>query len=190
MPDSSAASPGLLLPVPETRTALEQLARQVVKNHPTGENVVLIGIQTGGVRVAEQLAPELEKLWGRPVPLGQLDVTMHRDDLDRRLAPPVHPTHLPGDIADKEVILVDDVFCSGRTTRAALDALHDLGRPRRIQLAVLIERCHQELPIRPDFVGRRVETAPEDQVVVEPGDPEKHLHVRLEAGAPAQPPAP
>jgi pyrimidine operon attenuation protein/uracil phosphoribosyltransferase len=187
MPAPAPRSPELLLPAADTQTALEDLARRVVESHPTGENVVLIGIQTGGVRVAQQLAPILEKLWQQPVLLGQLDVAMHRDDLDRRTAPPIHPTHLPCDIGDKEVILVDDVFCSGRTIRAALDALHDLGRPRRIQLAVLIERCHQELPIRPDFVGRQVETAPDDEVLVEPSERESGLHVRLEPGASTNP---
>lgn len=180
---SPTTSPVLLLPPAETQAAIDDLAGRIAEAHPTGDNVMLIGVQTGGVRVARQLAPALAPRWGRPGPVGELDVTMHRDDLDQRVAPAVHPTSIPGDIADKNVILVDDVFSSGRTIRAALDALHDLGRPRRIQVAVLIERPHLELPIRVDFVGRQVQTSLTDLVTVEPADANGALQVLLEPGA-------
>lgn len=171
----AAVSPGsqqgkatrVLLSVVEVRQAVTRLARQIARAHRTGGELVLVGIQTGGVHLARQLAAQLGRLWPGHVTVGQLDIAMHRDDLDRRLAPPVHPTSVPVDIADKVVVLVDDVLSTGRTVRAALDALHDLGRPRAVHLAVLVERPHRALPIRPDFVGKRVRTAPGDRVEVQ-----------------------
>jgi pyrimidine operon attenuation protein/uracil phosphoribosyltransferase len=103
---------------------------------------------------------------GHPVPVGALDVTMHRDDLDWRQLPELRPTEIPGDISGKTVVLVDDVIFKGRTVRAALDALHALGRPRRVQLAVLIDRGHRELPIRADFVGKNVPTSLRQRIAV------------------------
>lgn len=173
----------LLFSPADTQAAIEDMAWRIAEAHPDGEDVMLIGVQTGGVRVTRRLAPALNRFWERPTQVGQLDVAMHRDDLDQRVAPAVHPTSIPGDIADKNVILVDDVFSSGRTIRAALDALHDLGRPRRIQVAVLIERPHLELPIRVDFAGRQVQTSPNDLVTVEPAEADGALQVLLEAGA-------
>jgi len=148
-------------------SAVVRMAHEIAAGHRGGDRVVLVGIQTGGVHLARQLAARLARTWKRPVPLGQLDVAMHRDDLDHRLAPTVHPTSIPFDVTAQEVILVDDVLCSGRTTRAALDALNDLGRPRRVQLAVLIDRPHRELPIQADFVGAAVRTQPADRVDVQ-----------------------
>ncbi len=170
-----AVSPGppqgkatkVLLSAAEVQRAVTRLAREIARAHRTGGELVLVGIQTGGVHLARQLAAQLGRLWPGHVTVGQLDIAMHRDDLDRRLAPPVHPTTVPVDIADKVVVLVDDVLSTGRTVRAALDALHDLGRPRAVHLAVLVERPHRALPIRPDFVGKRVRTAPGDRVEVQ-----------------------
>jgi pyrimidine operon attenuation protein/uracil phosphoribosyltransferase len=149
--------------------AVNILVRQIDRTYPQGENVYLVGIQRGGVWLAERLGKILRQAWGKPVPVGRLDISMHRDDLDRRTAPPVYPTNIPGNITGKNVVLVDDVLFSGRTTRAAMDALNDFGRPERIQLAVLIDRGHMELPIRADFVGKTVETQHDDIVEV-------HLH--------------
>lgn len=146
--------------------AVRRMARAIAAAGTRTPDLALIGIQTGGVYLARHLAVRLAKQWGERVPVGQLDVTMHRDDLDQRLAPQVHPTAIGFDVTGKTLILVDDVLFSGRTTRAALDALNDLGRPRRIQLAVLIDRGHRELPIEADFVGRRIATAATDRVVV------------------------
>ena len=129
-------------------------------------DVVLVGVQTGGVHLAQRLAKTLRELWGQPVPCGSLDVNMHRDDLAHQLAPTVHPTQMPGDITGKTVVLVDDVLFSGRTTRAALDALNDFGRPRRVQLAVLIDRGHRELPIKADFIGKNIPTRANERVNV------------------------
>jgi len=160
--------------------AVRQVARAIVSRTPDAAPVVLVGIQTGGVWFAQHLAVHLEKAWGQPVPVGQLDISMHRDDLDQRLAPRVHPTDIGFDVTGKTVILVDDVLFSGRTTRAAMDALTDLGRPRRIQLAVLIDRGHRELPIEADFVGKRIATDPTDRVDVQLAEPLAASQVVLE----------
>ena len=136
----------------------------------------MVGIQRGGVPLAERLAKVLKEIWGHPVPTGKLDVTMHRDDLDRRMAPDVQPTVIPFDVTGKTVVLVDDVLFKGRTTRAAMDALNDFGRPKQIQLAVLVDRGHRELPIKADFVGKNLPTSlPESVRVVleEPGQPDE-----------------
>ena len=117
--------------------------------------------------LANRLAVELERALNHPVPAGQLDVSLHRDDLHKRPAPAVHPTNLPGDVTDATVILTDDVLFSGRTIRAALDALHHYGRPERVQLAVLIDRHgHRQLPIQADYVARKLETRPHQRVEV------------------------
>jgi pyrimidine operon attenuation protein/uracil phosphoribosyltransferase len=126
----------------------------------------VVGIQRGGVPLARRMGALLAGIWGQPVPTGSLDVSMHRDDLDRRAAPNVQPTVIPFDVTGKTVVLVDDVLFSGRTIRAAMDALNDFGRPRRIQLAVLIDRGHRELPIKADFVGKNVPTAQTESVRV------------------------
>lgn len=144
--------------------ALKRMAREIVERNGDCSELVLLGVQRTGVTLAKRLARLLEKELKRPMPVGTLDVAMHRDDLDQRLAPQVHPTQIPGDITGKVVVLVDDVLYSGRTTRAALDALNDFGRPRRVQLAVLVDRGHRELPIRADYVGKNVPTAADDHI--------------------------
>ena len=126
----------------------------------------MIGIQRTGVPLAQRLGSLLTGIWATPVPSASLDVSMHRDDLDQRFAPNVQPTVIPFDVTGKTVVLVDDVLFSGRTIRAAMDALNDFGRPRRIQLAVLIDRGHRELPIKADFVGKNVPTALSEDVHV------------------------
>ena len=148
------------------KQAIGRMARQIDTLNPARAEVVLVGIQTGGVRLAQLLAERLQKLWGHAVPVGHLDISMYRDDLHQQLAPKVHPTAILFDVNGKTVVLVDDVLFSGRTTRAALDALNDLGRPQRTQLAVLIDRGHRELPIRADFVGKTVRTQPTDRIDV------------------------
>ena len=160
MPDSH------LLNAAALGRALTRIAHEIVERNESGADVVLVGVQTGGVHLAQRLAKALGDLWGQPVPCGSLDVNMHRDDLAHQLAPMVHPTQMPGDISGKTVVLVDDVLFSGRTTRAALDALNDFGRPKCVQLAVLIDRGHRELPIRADFVGKNVPTALSERIDV------------------------
>ena len=149
------------------RRALTRIAHEIAERNEHSADVVLVGIQRGGIVLARRLADILLTIWNHPVPLGELDVGMHRDDLDRQASNlKMRPTVIPFDVTGKTVILVDDVLFSGRTVRAALDALNDFGRPKRIQLAVLVDRGHRELPIKADFVGKNVPTAPGERVVV------------------------
>ena len=154
----------LLLDAAALSRALTRIAHEIAERNESGATVVLVGVQTGGVHLARRLAKTLAEVWSHPVPTGMLDVNMHRDDLTGQPAPTVHPTQMPGDITGKTVVLVDDVLFSGRTTRAALDALNDFGRPRRVQLAVLVDRGHRELPIKADFVGKNVPTALDEKI--------------------------
>lgn len=163
----SDASP--ILNAPAIQRALTRIAHEIAERNETSADVVVVGIQRGGVPLAERLSALLAGIWGQPLPTGRLDVSMHRDDLDRRVAPNVQPTVIPFDVTGKTVVLVDDVLFSGRTIRAAMDALNDFGRPRRIQLAVLIDRGHRELPIKADFVGKNVPTSLTESVRVRLG---------------------
>lgn len=147
--------------------ALTRMAHEIAERNE-GADVVLVGIQRGGVFLAERLGKILSEIWQNPVPVGNLDIGMYRDDLAQHAAPDMHPTVIPFDVTGKTVVLVDDVLFSGRTVRAALDALSDFGRAKRIQLAVLIDRGHRELPIKADFVGKNVPTSLSEKVVVTP----------------------
>jgi pyrimidine operon attenuation protein/uracil phosphoribosyltransferase len=146
--------------------ALTRVAHEVAERNRGVDGVVLVGIHTRGVPLAARLAARLAEIEARPVPVGALDVSMYRDDIGLR--PPVagHDTHLPFDLTGRVVVLVDDVLYTGRTIRAALDALVDFGRPRAIQLAVLVDRGHRELPLRADYVGKNVPTALDEAVRV------------------------
>src|SRR5439155_1968659 len=157
----------VLLSPPALQRVLTRIAHEIAEKNEEDPDLVLVGIQRGGVFLARRLEPILTAILAHPVPLGVLDVSMHRDDLDNHVAPNVHPTNIPVDFNDKTVVLVDDVLFSGRTTRAAMDALNDFGRPRRIQLAVLIDRGHRELPIKADFVGKNVPTAVKERIDVQ-----------------------
>lgn len=171
MPDST-----LILTATAMQRALTRIAHEIAERNEAGSDVVLVGIQRGGVPLAKRLDAFLTQIWGHAVPTGVLDVSMHRDDLDQRVAPNVHPTVIPFDVTGKTAVLVDDVLFSGRTVRAAMDALNDFGRPRRIQLAVLVDRGHRELPIKADFVGKNVPTALTESVrvrLVEMGRPDE-----------------
>lgn len=175
MPDSS-----IVLNAAAIQRALTRIAHEISERNEVGSEVVLIGIQRGGVPLAERLGTALTSIWGQPVPCGSLDVSMHRDDLDRRAAPQAHPTLIPFDISGKTVVLVDDVLFSGRTIRAAMDALNDFGRPKRIQLAVMIDRGHRELPVKADFVGKNVPTSLAEKVRVRVGEAGSEDEVVLE----------
>jgi pyrimidine operon attenuation protein/uracil phosphoribosyltransferase len=146
--------------------ALTRVAHEIAERNENLSEVVLVGIQRGGVPLATRLGNLLSGIWGQPIRSGSLDVSMHRDDLDQRVAPNVQPTIIPFDVNAKTVVLVDDVLFSGRTVRAAMDALNDFGRPKRIQLAVLVDRGHRELPIKADFVGKNVPTAQTENIHV------------------------
>ena len=160
------SEPTLILDAPAIKRALTRIAHEIAERNEAGSEVVVVGIQRGGVPLGQRLGTLLAGIWGQPGPTGSLDVSMHRDDLDQRAAPNVQPTVIPFDVTGKTVVLVDDVLFSGRTVRAAMDALNDFGRPRRIQLAVLIDRGHRELPIKADFVGKNVPTAHTERVRV------------------------
>lgn len=151
----------------EMRRAIARLAARIRADHPQGDEIILLGIRTRGVPLAERVAATLARSSGIRCPVGALDITFYRDDLSRIAAHPVvNKTELPLDITDRTVILVDDVLYTGRTIRAALDHLMDYGRPQRVRLAVLVDRGHRELPIHADYVGKRVATDKSDIVKV------------------------
>lgn len=159
-----------VLGAPEIGRALTRIAHEILERNKGVDGVVLLGIPTRGVPLARRLAARIAAVEEGVDPeamTGSLDVTMHRDDLRHNPTRPIGRTDLPpGGIENAIVVLVDDVLCSGRTVRAALDALSDLGRPRAVQLAVLVDRGHRELPIRADFVGKNLPTAAVEQVRV------------------------
>jgi pyrimidine operon attenuation protein/uracil phosphoribosyltransferase len=161
MPDSN-----IILNATAMQRALTRMAHEIAERNEKSSDVVLVGIQRGGVPIAQRLSNALSEIWGQPVPTGTLDIGMHRDDLSQHAAPDIHPTVIPFDITGKTVVLVDDVLFSGRTVRAAMDALSDFGRAKRLQLAVLIDRGHRELPIKADFVGKNVPTGLSEKIVV------------------------
>jgi pyrimidine operon attenuation protein/uracil phosphoribosyltransferase len=174
---------GVILIEGAIQRVLTRIAHEIAECNEASSEVVLIGIPRGGAPLAQRLGALLSAIWGQPVPTGSLDVSMHRDDLDQRAAPNVQPTVIPFDVTGKTVVLVDDVLFSGRTIRAALDALNDFGRPKRIQLAVLIDRGHRELPIKADFVGKNVPTSLGESVSVRLKEMGGNDEVRVEKQA-------
>ena len=160
------SSSTILLDTSAIERALARIAHEITERNGARNTVALVGIARGGVHLARRLSGLLEGLWHHPVPTGCLDVSMHRDDIDQRVAREIRPTTIPFDIGGRTVVLVDDVLFSGRTTRAAMDALNDFGRPQAIQLAVLVDRGHRELPIKADYVGKNVSTSLEETVNV------------------------
>jgi len=156
-----------LLDAGEIRRAITRIAHEILERNKGAGDVALVGIAARGDDLARRLAGEIRRIEGVEVPVGSLDITFYRDDIGLRAeAPEVHQTQIGFDISDRAVVLVDDVLFTGRTIRAALDALVDFGRPRSIQLAVLVDRGHRELPIRPDFVGKNVPTRRDEDVAV------------------------
>jgi pyrimidine operon attenuation protein/uracil phosphoribosyltransferase len=170
----------VILNAPAIQRALTRIAHEIAERNEASAEVVLVGIQRGGGPLAERLATLLAGIWGNSVPCGHLDVSMHRDDLDQRAAPEIHPTVIPFDVTGKTVVLVDDVLFSGRTIRSAMDSLNDLGRPKCIQLAVLIDRGHRELPVKADFVGKNQPTSLAETIHVRFGETGKEEEVVLE----------
>jgi len=150
------------------KRAITRVAHEIIEKNKGTQGLQLVGIRTRGVPLAERLAAEIEKIEGAKVPVGVLDITLYRDDLSSlSYQPIVHQTQLAKDITNAKIVLVDDVLYTGRTVRAALDALVDFGRPKVIQLAVLIDRGHRELPIRADYVGKNVPTSARETVSVQ-----------------------
>lgn len=169
-PDASPEAPAVrsrtVLDDADITRALTRITHEILERNRGSAEVVLLGIPTRGVPLAQRVAERMSEVEGAPIVAGSLDVTMYRDDLRLRPARALEHTDLPEDIEAKTVVLVDDVLFSGRTIRAALDALHDLGRPRQVQLAVLVDRGHRALPIRADFVGKNLPTSPSESVRV------------------------
>ena len=172
--------PTVILNAAAIQRALTRIAHEIAERNEAGAEVVLVGIPLVGDALAFRLGKILSDIWQLPVPVGTLDVSMHRDDLDQRAAPTIHPTVMPFDVNGRTVVLVDDVLFTGRTTRAALDALNDFGRPKNIQLAVLVDRGHRELPVRADFVGKNVPTTTTEKVRVRLDIPNQPDEVVLE----------
>jgi len=152
----------------DVRRAVWRMAHELLEAEKGLDGLVLIGLQTGGVPLAEKLAEALRKIEGTEVPVGSLDVAFYRDDINLRPVVPEAPSHVPWDLTDKTVVLVDDVLYTGRTVRAALNALADHGRARAVRLAVMVDRGHRELPIRPDVVGKNLPTRADELVDVGP----------------------
>lgn len=165
---TAAHTPGrAVLEGPDIGRALTRIAHEILERTKGGHHVVLLGIPTRGTTLAARLAERIEAVEGHPVPRGSLDVTMYRDDLRMRPARALGRTEVPPQgIDDRVVVLVDDVLYSGRTVRAALDALNDIGRPSAVQLAALVDRGHRELPIRADYVGKNLPTSQRENVRV------------------------
>lgn len=148
----------------EIERSLTRIAHQIVESNRGAGNIALVGIVTRGDVLASKLVDRIEQIEGVKVPLGHLDISFYRDDYLTHLAPEVHETRIPFDIDGKDIVLVDDVLYTGRTIRAALDALMDIGRPKTVQLAVLVDRGHRELPIRADYVGKNVSSSSHENV--------------------------
>jgi pyrimidine operon attenuation protein/uracil phosphoribosyltransferase len=167
----------------EIGRALKRIAHEIIEHNHGLENVVLLGIPTRGAFLGERIAAFLKEIQS-PVPVGTLDITLHRDDLRMRPPRPLLPTLIPsGGIEGKDIVLVDDVLYSGRTIRAALDAIGEIGRPATVQLAVLVDRGHRQLPIRADYVGKNIPTAASESVKVSLQEIDGKDGVEIIAGA-------
>jgi pyrimidine operon attenuation protein/uracil phosphoribosyltransferase len=165
--DSDTETSRVVLDAPDISRALTRIAHEILERNKGPADIVLLGIPRRGVPLAARIASAMSHVEGVEIPCGALDITMYRDDLRRKPARALEHTAIPGDtIEDAVVVLVDDVLFSGRTVRAALDALNDVGRPRAVQLAVLVDRGHRELPIRADFVGKNLPTSLSETVRV------------------------
>ena len=157
----------LVLPAPDISRALTRISHEILEKNAGSSTITLLGIPTRGAHLAKRIAELISKIEGVPIQVGTLDITLHRDDL--RLRPPraLMPTTVPSlGVENRNVILVDDVLYSGRTIRAALDALGEIGRPKSVQLAILVDRGHRELPIRADYVGKNIPTSVAQSVTV------------------------
>jgi pyrimidine operon attenuation protein/uracil phosphoribosyltransferase len=150
----------------DLRRAITRIAHEIVERNHGLADLILVGLQTGGVPLARKLGDELQRIDGTTVPLGTLDATFYRDDIGLRPLLPEAVTAIPTDLTGLTVVLVDDVLFTGRTVRAALNALNDYGRPKAVQLAVMVDRGHRELPIRPDYVGKNLPTKRAEMVDV------------------------
>ncbi|WP_243386759.1 bifunctional pyr operon transcriptional regulator/uracil phosphoribosyltransferase PyrR [Bacillus kexueae] len=152
------------------RRSLTRISHEIIERNKGIDDCILVGIKTRGIYIAKRLSERIEKFEGQQIPVGELDITLYRDDLTQKTEdkePLVKGANIPFDITNKKIILVDDVLYTGRTVRAAMDAIIDNGRPAQIQLAVLVDRGHRELPIRADYVGKNIPTSSTEKIVVE-----------------------
>ena len=159
----------LVLGHEDLRRTLKRIAHEIAEKNPDPEGLAIVGIHTRGALIARRLHGLLAELTGAETPIGDVDISFYRDDVGAKSPasqPVVHASHIDFDVAGRTIVLVDDVLFTGRTVRAAIDALFDYGRPQRVQLAVLCDRGHRELPIRPDYVGKNLPTAREERVNV------------------------
>jgi len=161
--------------------ALTRITHEILEKNRDADGLVLLGIPTRGVHLARRIAERMSQVEGRDIAAGALDVTMYRDDLRLKPARSLEHTDIPDEVDDKVVVLIDDVLMSGRTIRAALDALSDLGRPRAVQLAVLVDRGHRELPIRADYVGKNLPTSLAEKVRVRLAEIDENDSVTIES---------
>jgi pyrimidine operon attenuation protein / uracil phosphoribosyltransferase len=169
----------------QVRRALNRIAHEIVEKNPESGGLALVGIHTRGAVICRRVHAMVGELTGNEVPIGDIDISFYRDDLESREpreAPVVHASHLDFELAGRTVVLVDDVLYTGRTTRAALDALIDYGRPKGIQLIVLVDRGHRELPIKADYVGKNLPTSPDESVQVRLLEIDGQDEVVLEGG--------
>lgn len=165
------------------KRALTRITYEIIERNRGIDNLVLVGIKTRGIYIAQRIADRLEQLEGVKVPVGALDITLYRDDKKRhKEEPELNSSDIAVSLEGKEVILVDDVLFTGRTIRAALDAVMDFGRPRRISLAVLVDRGHRELPIRADFVGKNIPTALTEEIIVEVEETDGQDRILINSG--------
>jgi len=174
----------LVLPAPDISRALTRISHEILERNAGSSNITLLGIPTRGAHLAKRIAEIISKIEGVPVQVGTLDITLHRDDLRMRPPRALMPTMIPSlGVEDRNVILVDDVLYSGRTIRAALDALGEIGRPKSVQLAILVDRGHRELPIRADYVGKNIPTSASQSVIVHLTELDGSDQVLIEGGS-------
>lgn len=181
--DATHAPARTVLDDKDISRALTRITHEILERNRDASDVVLLGIPTRGVHLARRIAKRMSEVEGRDITAGALDITMYRDDLRLKPARALEHTEIPDDIDGKIVVLVDDVLFSGRTIRAALDALNELGRPKAVQLAVLIDRGHRELPIRADFVGKNLPTSLVEKVKVSLTESDERDAVDIKGGA-------
>jgi pyrimidine operon attenuation protein/uracil phosphoribosyltransferase len=181
--DQPAESPRVVMSSDDVSRALRRVAHEILERNKGSQDLVVLGIPTRGVALARRLVRVMAEVEGHEVPCGAIDITMHRDDLRRHPIRPVEHTDIPAPgINAKTVVLVDDVLFSGRTVRAALDALSELGRPQAVRLAVLVDRGHRDLPIRADYVGKNLPTSSSERVQVRLAEHDGHDEVRISGG--------
>jgi pyrimidine operon attenuation protein/uracil phosphoribosyltransferase len=180
--DRTMTQKAVVLDEQAIRRALTRIAHEIIERNKGIEDSVLVGIKTRGIHLAKRLAERIEQIEGKKIAIGELDITLYRDDLSKKTndqEPLVKGSDIPVDVTNQKVILVDDVLYTGRTVRAAMDALVDIGRPANIQLAVLVDRGHRELPIRADYVGKNIPTSGSEKIVVELQEADKNDQVTI-----------